>query len=307
MNLSAVPNRNVKVSVCVVSYNQRGYIRECLSSLVSQEANFAYEIIVGDDASTDGTREVVTEFVDRFPDLIIPVLHRSNIGPVRNYFSVHERARGKYVCHMDGDDVAFPKKLQKQADFLDADRAVNVLWHRMRFFNDCNIQKDHPDKSAAFIGSYVNVKDLLLYGYFGMHSSIMYRRENFTNRYENFDALDWLFSIGLMGDKFGFMLREVLGGYRVHRHGMSGGAVANKRIRSAFCKCQIELLKRYPEYASVIALRALFLAGLDFFKIRPYFFMSLLVFLRCRSFPALNMCKRLFYYYRLSHLPEEFK
>src|SRR5690606_20223531 len=107
--------RDVKVSVCVVAYNHEKYIRECLQSLIDQSVDFEYEIIVGDDASSDGTREIIEELSGKYPNLIIPIIHRKNIGPVGNYFSVHRLARGEYVCHMDGDDVSMSEKLQEQA------------------------------------------------------------------------------------------------------------------------------------------------------------------------------------------------
>src|SRR5690606_6758678 len=104
----------------------------------SQKTNFPYEIIVGDDASTDGTVDVLKEFARENPGLVIPILHEKNIGPVANYFSVHRLARGEYVCHMDGDDLAFPEKLQKQVNVMEADKSISILWHRMKFFNSLN-------------------------------------------------------------------------------------------------------------------------------------------------------------------------
>ena len=97
--------RRPKVSVCVVTYNQKKYIRQCLQSIVDQEADFDFEVIVGDDCSEDGTREIVQEFVERYPGLVKAVLHEKNVGIVVNYRSVHDLARGEYIAHCDGDDL----------------------------------------------------------------------------------------------------------------------------------------------------------------------------------------------------------
>lgn len=306
MNVNNAKRKVVKVSVCVVTYNQKKYLNECLKSLVEQQTDFPYEIIVGDDASTDGSREVIQKYVERYPDLIYPVFHKINVGPIHNYFSVHSLARGEYVCHLDGDDVALPGKLKKQAAFLDGNPNVSVAFHRMRFFNEKGLEKEHPLPEAFFVNRFISRRDIILFGTVGIHSSMIYRKGNFSRRYEHFNALDWLITLELMGDDFVVVMPEVLGKYRVHPYGMSGGTKANAKIRRLFVGCQLEALKRWPEYASIIALRALFVAGLDLIKLRPYFFRSALLLLRCRSAPAFHLAKQLTRFYKFSHLPREF-
>ena len=99
---------DIKVSVCVVTYNQENYIAECLESLVNQVTNFRYEIIVGEDCSTDGTRAIVQRYVEKYPNLIVPLFYKNNIGAVENIKKVYKKAKGKYIAHMDGDDIALP-------------------------------------------------------------------------------------------------------------------------------------------------------------------------------------------------------
>ena len=178
MNLRGGLERHIKVSVCVVTYNQKEYLRECLDGLVGQDLNCGYEIIVGDDASTDGTADLVREYAKKFPHLIVPVLHRKNLGPTKNYVSIHERARGEYICHMDGDDVAYPGKLQKQTDCLDGNKDCVLVWHKVNVFNDAGeVTKILHNR----LNEIVDVKeitkiDFLKYGMLGAHSSTMYRR-----------------------------------------------------------------------------------------------------------------------------------
>ena len=130
------PVRPPKVSVCVITYNQERYIRKCLQSLVEQQTNFDFEIIVGDDCSTDGTQAVVREFVERYPQLVRALVQECNTGGSRNNLEVHAAARGGYVAHVDGDDYALAGKLQAQADVLDRDPACNAVWHRVDYFDD---------------------------------------------------------------------------------------------------------------------------------------------------------------------------
>ena len=297
--------RDVKVSVCVVAYNHEKYIRECLQSLIDQSVDFEYEIIVGDDASSDGTREIIEELSGKYPNLIIPIIHRKNIGPVGNYFSVHRLARGEYVCHMDGDDVSMSEKLQEQADFMDMNKGISVLWHRMSFLNSKKIKKNHPPGNSFFLNTHIKKSDLILYGSMASHSSLMYRRENFSLRYIDFPALDWIISIELMNEGDGFILPQVLGIYRVHSNGVSGGAIASEKMREIFCKCQLEILTRFPEYGSSLAMRSLLTATLDLKNMKRFFLKSLIVFLKCKSFPNILALPKLIRFYRESKFPKE--
>ena len=120
--------QEIKVSVCVVTYNQERYIAECLQSLVDQETNFNFEVIVSDDCSTDRTPEIIKDFQRRYPNIIKPILHKKNMGAYKNFIFVHKQAKGKYVAHMDGDDYALPGKLQIQADYLDHNAECNIVW-----------------------------------------------------------------------------------------------------------------------------------------------------------------------------------
>src|SRR5450759_3411095 len=73
-----LPEKIPKVSVCVVTYNQEKFIRQCLQSIVDQETDCDFEVIVGDDCSTDGTRDIVREFAERYPTMIKVILQDTN-------------------------------------------------------------------------------------------------------------------------------------------------------------------------------------------------------------------------------------
>lgn len=126
---------DIQVSVCVVTYNQENYIAECLESLVTQQTSFKFEIIVGEDCSTDNTRKIVQQYVEQYPDLVIPLFHENNVGAVENVKRVYKAARGKYIAHMDGDDMALPNKLQRQFDTLEANPDCNICSHNMENIN----------------------------------------------------------------------------------------------------------------------------------------------------------------------------
>lgn len=168
-------NDEVQVSVCIVTYNQQEYIVECLDSLVSQETDFKFEIIVGEDCSTDNTRAVLRQYVDQHPDLIVPIFHQNNVGPSENARQVYEKARGKYIAHVDGDDMALSGKLQQQFDVLEANPQAMICSHNVEGILDDTISSEHHWHYPA--GEYT-FADLLKKLPFFAHSSKMFRVNN---------------------------------------------------------------------------------------------------------------------------------
>lgn len=170
---------NVSVSVCIVTYNQEKYIAECLESLVQQKTNFNFEIIIGEDCSTDNTRKIVEQYAKKYPNLIIPLFHKKNIGAVENIKQVYKKARGKYIAHMDGDDLALPEKLQIQFDILESSNSCDVCSHDMQRIDDkgYNLYRDwvYPEGEYDLLALYKHFP-------FFSHSSKMFRnkyREDF--------------------------------------------------------------------------------------------------------------------------------
>lgn len=162
----------IKVSVCVVTYNQENYIAECLESLVTQQTNFKYEIIVGEDCSTDCTRSIVQSYVGKYPELIVPLFYENNIGAVENIKKVYKKAKGKYIAHMDGDDMALPGKLQKQFDILEKNPDCSICVHNMNAVDkNSNFMKR---EFTIFDEKKYSLIDMYLINPFFIHSSKMF-------------------------------------------------------------------------------------------------------------------------------------
>lgn len=110
----------IKVSVGLIVYNHEKYLREAIESILMQEVNFKYEIIVGEDNSTDKSREILLEYKENYPDKFILIFQEQNVGGTKNIYDVFVKARGKYIACLEGDDYWIDnKKLQKQFDFLE--------------------------------------------------------------------------------------------------------------------------------------------------------------------------------------------
>lgn len=216
-----------KVSVCVMTYNQEKYIRQCLQSIVDQETDFDFEVIVGDDCSTDGTRAIVQEFADKYLGLVKPIFHEKNIGPTPNYFSVHKSAKGKYVAHVDGDDYALPGKLQAQVDVLDSHPNVSFSVHAVKVVDSERIMGNA--ENLPEIGT---LNDLLSLGCYFVHSSTMYRRENQFNHGVE-DIVDYYYFIEHASKGDIFLIKKPLGVYRWHPEGIS----SRKDFRESIERC----------------------------------------------------------------------
>jgi len=166
-------SKTPKVSVCVITYNQEKYIRQCLHSIVNQETDFDFEVIVGDDCSTDGTLPIVQEFEERYPGIVKLIYQVVNIGGgCNNYKVVHRLARGDYIAHMDGDDIMEPGKLQHQSDFLAQHPECSMVVHGSYMLGLDGRKITRKEKHR---GSSAGVVELLKEQCYFTHSSKMYR------------------------------------------------------------------------------------------------------------------------------------
>lgn len=127
-------NSEVLVSICCITYNHAPYIRQCLDGFVMQKTNFQYEILIHDDASTDGTADIIREYESKYPGLIKPIYQIENqYSKGKNISATYNwpRAIGKYIAQCEGDDYwTDPLKLQKQVDFLESHPEYSMCFHR---------------------------------------------------------------------------------------------------------------------------------------------------------------------------------
>jgi glycosyltransferase involved in cell wall biosynthesis len=230
----------------VITYNQERYIRECLESLVTQQTDFDFEIIVGDDCSTDGTRAIVEEYVERYPHLVRTHFQPSNTGGSRNNLEVHAAARGDYVAHVDGDDYALPGKLQAQADILDKDSSCTAVWHPVDFFDDNGgFCSGTTADVSSFSGGRVSFGDAIRLGHVGVYSSLMYRRSALTRPDAGRNVLDLYFTWDTLSKGHGRLLDTVFGRYRVTSTG-SLQVASPRRVQTQAVDHAREFLARYP-------------------------------------------------------------
>lgn len=132
------------VSICCTTYNHRAYIRDCLEGFVNQKTNFKFEVLVHDDASTDGTQEIIKEYERKYPDIIKPIYQTENQfskGVLISRIFQYPRIQGKYYAMCEGDDYwCDENKLQKQVDFLEKHPDYSACVHNVKMYN-CTTNK----------------------------------------------------------------------------------------------------------------------------------------------------------------------
>lgn len=128
------------VSISCITYNHAPYIRQCLEGFLMQKTNFKFEVLIHDDASTDGTEEIIREYKSRYPDIIKPIYEEENQWVKGRRGSLtfnYPRAKGKYIALCEGDDYwTDPLKLQKQVEFLEAHPDFSMCFHGAEIVTD---------------------------------------------------------------------------------------------------------------------------------------------------------------------------
>ena len=127
------------VSIIVLTYNSSDTIRQTLDSIIDQAALFGNEaeIIVGDDCSSDNTREILTDYKNKYPQLINLVFNSNNLGTVKNYFNLISCCKGKYIMECAGDDYWLPNKMNTQISYMEGHPEVGMCCgNAIRYYED---------------------------------------------------------------------------------------------------------------------------------------------------------------------------
>ncbi len=175
-----IPNTPL-VSVIMLTYNHKRYIRQAIESVLCQQTDFCIELLIGDDASTDGTDFVIREYADRHPDVIRAFLRPQNLGATKNLKGLLAQARGNYLASCEGDDYWTDlQKLQVQIDFLRSHPEYIGCTHTVRIVDESG--RPHRDQCLRWLSekqeySLEDFKGLFLPG----HPLTMVYRNIFLN------------------------------------------------------------------------------------------------------------------------------
>lgn len=169
----------IMVSIVILTCNHERYIRQAINSVLEQETNFVYEIVIGDDASDDKTLIIAKDFQHRYPSIIRIIEHEKNVGASRNAYDTMKACRGKYLASCEGDDYWIDrKKLQKQVEFLEENKKYVGCVHPVEMVDINGVPVSHEriswiSKKQTF--TLQDFKGIILPG----HSASIVRRNLF--------------------------------------------------------------------------------------------------------------------------------
>lgn len=219
------------VSIVVVTYNHVEYIEQCVQSIINQNTTFKFEILIGEDNSSDGTREKCVELSLKYPNQIKLFLRdRKDVIFINgrptgryNFLETISSARGRYVALCDGDDLWSDNlKLQKQFDFLEANEGYSAVVHRVTYLNESN--REVTDQ--VFPEKYRNELDKIALaeeGCLPKTSSLFFRSSALT------DIPEWFrscptgdYPLMLILSQYGKfkVLPDIMSVYRIHNGGI---------------------------------------------------------------------------------------
>jgi glycosyltransferase involved in cell wall biosynthesis len=216
----------VKVSVAIITYNHENFIAQAIESILMQVVDFDYEIIIGEDCSSDKTGNIVVNYRNRFPDRIKVLLKEKNVGMMENFIQTIKACRGQYVALCEGDDYwTSPHKLQRQVDFLERHSDYAICFH-----NAIKICEDGSREAKTYCSVTQKItptfEDLLIKNFIPT-CSVMFRRglfNEFPDWCYNLRMADWpLHIFNAQHGKIRY-LNEVMGVYRVHSGGLWSSA-----------------------------------------------------------------------------------
>lgn len=220
-----------KVSVLIITYNHEKYITQAVESALQQEVSFPYEIVIGEDVSTDRTREIVLALQKKHPDRIRVMLRDAatserdrarGFGGKTNFVQGLQDCRGEYVALLDGDDYwTDPHKLQKMLDFLESHPECSVAFHdAMMFYEGSEASRRFYPPDLKEIAS---LEDMLTTNGFPIPCTAMFRAKFLGKFPDCFDTVlngDWMLFVLLAEHGNLGYINEVMAAYRVHEGGI---------------------------------------------------------------------------------------
>lgn len=236
----------MKVSVAMITYNHERFIAQALDSILMQRVDFTYEIVVGEDCSTDTTREILLGYQKKYPEKIRLLLPDKNLGMMVNFVATLSECRGDYIALLEGDDYwTSPDKLQKQVNLLDAHPECSACFHNVLTVHEGDSQKEYLFHKRSLAKRFFDLKDIVSSHFIPTCSTVFRARlyDAFPPWFLDMPMGDWPLHI-LNAEHGSYVyIDEVLAAYRIH-----GGGTWSSRSRLAVLESTVVVCQCIDNY-----------------------------------------------------------
>ncbi|MCK5655503.1 MAG: glycosyltransferase [Candidatus Aureabacteria bacterium] len=233
------------VSVCMITCNHAKFIEEAINGVLSQKTKFDIELVIGEDCSSDNTRDIVHTYAEKYPFLIRVFTSEKNVGVINNFTRTLKVCTGKYIALCEGDDYwSDPYKLQKQVDFLEANPEFSLCFHKVKILKeDGNLVNDFRTKAPKRV---TTLKDLARRGNYIHTPSVVLRNDfQIPGWFLNCPIGDYpLYFLAVRDKKIKYMPTVMA----VYRHGVGVHSSASLYVRRTNMFLSVnEIIKNYSD------------------------------------------------------------
>jgi glycosyltransferase involved in cell wall biosynthesis len=238
----------MKVSILMLAYNHEKYIAQAIESAITQQTSFDYELVIGEDCSKDKTRQIASEYQEKFPELIRLLPSQENLGPSENFIRTYKACRGEWIAILEGDDYwTSTNKLQKQVEFLERHPDCVICFHNIVPVNFSGAHQ-LTDRLKPVQKEISSLPDIVERNFI-TNCSVMYRQgfiDQSAGWLEKFTFGDWFVHIvNAQHGNIGY-IDEVMAAYRKHSAGAYSGLSFIKELQRWII--EYDLINKFLDY-----------------------------------------------------------
>lgn len=240
------------ISVIITTYNHEKYIAQAIESALSQRDCPCFEILIGNDCSTDKTGQIIEEYQKKYPDIIKVFSYSQNIGMQKNLKNLIENSKGEYVAILEGNDYFSSEyNLKKRYDMLKDNPDFSLCFNNMTLLNQetGELLSNHDENFAKILNGKITIVDMIKFtNPIRNFSCCMYRKcaiKSVPDFWFESNHYDWLFNMLVLDNQNfsgGGYLPEELSVYRIHSNGLWQQKTTDEKL-ALMIKCMCEFME----------------------------------------------------------------
>lgn len=219
------------VSICCTTYNHEKFIAQAIEGFLLQQTDFEFEIVIGEDCSTDSTAQIIKEYELKYPNKFRVYYNSPNIGVTPNWKQTLNACKGEFIAICEGDDYwTNPHKLSKQVSFLQNNPDFTVCFHCPIIYDELTNQFTE-DSRVKELPDITTIDDLALANYIHSNTVVYRNNKEVLLQFNEIDTpiADFVFS--MLNAKYGKIMKldDAMAVYRIHNGGVWSGIAIEKR------------------------------------------------------------------------------